>query len=393
MLPTDGKRPLSRQERVDWLRLYRAENVGPVTFRRLVDRFGTATAALAAVPELARRGGRSSIRIPPLEDVERELDQLRRAGGRLLALCDPEYPERLAAIEDAPPVLAVLGDAHLLSRPAVAMVGSRNASLNGRSFARRLAEQLGKAGFVVVSGLARGIDTAVHEGGLATGTVAVMAGGLDVIYPDENTPLYRRIVEQGAAISEMAIATRPQARHFPRRNRLISGLSLGTVVVEASPHSGSLITARFALEQGREVFAVPGSPLDPRARGCNDLLRQGAIVTETVDDIVRGLGRPANAGGTNGIAGAGREFSAVSAVAQEPAIAAAAAADTNAASLRLREMLSPTPVGIDELVRNCHLPAAVVHTILLEWELAGRLERQPGNRVALVSPSSGEEQE
>jgi DNA processing protein len=283
--------PLSDRERLDWLRLIRSEGIGPVTFHALIRHFGTAAAALEAAPEMARRGGRKRpIRIAAAADAAREADALAAAGGRMIASCEPDYPEPLAAIADAPPVISVLGHAALLRRRTVAIVGARNASAAGRRMARDLAAGLGAAGLAIASGLARGIDAAAHEAALETGTVAAVAGGVDVVYPTENRALHDRIVAQGAVLSEQPFGTTPTARHFPPRNRLISGLSLGVVVVEAAPRSGSLITARMAAEQGREVFAVPGSPLDPRYRGTNGLIRDGAMLTETVTDVLDDLG-------------------------------------------------------------------------------------------------------
>ena len=281
------KQTLDQSERADWLRLIRSENVGPVTFFHLVRHYGSARAALDALPDLARRGGKRAIRICPAANAEREIQALTEIGARLVAHGEPDYPRSLGAIEDAPPLIALLGNPDLLQRPMVAIVGARNASANGRRLAAALAGDLGAAGFSVVSGLARGIDTAAHTGSLKTGTIAVIAGGIDVVYPTENQDLHRDIASSGVLIAESAVGTKPVARHFPRRNRLISGLSIGVVVVEAAMRSGSLITARMALEQGREVFAVPGSPLDPRARGANNLIRQGATLTETADDVLQ----------------------------------------------------------------------------------------------------------
>jgi len=371
----EPRRPLSSAERIDWLRLIRSENVGPRTFARLLDRFGSAAAALAALPEMARRGGlRRAIRVCPKAEAEREAAAVARLGAQLVARCEPAYPLALAQIDDAPPVLSVLGAPGLLARPMIAIVGARNASLNGRTLARRLAADLGAAGMVVVSGLARGIDTAAHEGGLAGGTVAVMAGGLDVIYPAENADLARRIAESGALLSEMPPGTEPQASHFPRRNRIVSGLALGVVVVEATARSGSLITARLALEQGREVFAVPGSPLDPRAGGPNDLIRRGATLTETADDVLsvvrEMIGRP--------LAEPPRD-------AFRPGPAAVPGdAEVEAARAEIVGLLGPTPVMVDEIIRQCQLSPSVVSWVLLELELAGRLDRHPGNRVAAL---------
>ncbi len=369
-------RPLSDRERLDWLLLARSENVGPITFRRLLDRYGSAAAALTALPDLARRGGRTAaLRIATKAQAEKELDACRRIGARLVGLMEPAYPARLRAVDDAPPLLCVRGHPALLERPTVAVVGARNASLAGRKMATTIAAGLGAAGIVVVSGLARGIDTAAHEAALATGTVAVQAGGVDMIYPPENDDLYHRIVEAGAVVAELPPGTEPQARHFPRRNRIVSGLSAGIVVVEAAARSGSLITARFALEQGRDVFAVPGSPLDPRCTGTNGLLRQGAVLTESADDVIQhlqgALARPMSEPDRGG-----RDPVAPHDPPDEVALAAARRI--------VREALSPTPVSVDELVRECQLSVALVATVLLEMELAGRLHRYPGNQVALV---------
>jgi DNA processing protein len=372
-----NERPLSLladAERRDRLRLIRSENVGPIAFRRLLDRFGTASAALGALPELARRGGRrDTVRVCSAAEAEAEIGALATHGARLIVFGDLDYPPQLAAIEDAPATFAVLGDAALASRPCIAVVGSRNASLNGRALARDLACALGAAGFVVVSGLARGIDAEAHRGALASGTVAVLASGVDVCYPRENAELYASIAERGALVSEAPPRMAPQARHFPRRNRLISGLARGVLVVEANLRSGSLITARMAAEQGREVFAVPGSPLDPRARGCNDLIRQGATLTETAADVLAVLGSP---------------FAPASAATRTVAIEPPPAedgTDTDEARRAVAQMLSPSPVAVDEIIRTCQLSPALVSTILLEWELASRLERHPGNRVSAIA--------
>ena len=277
---------LSDQQRRAWLRLARTENVGPVTFRNLIARFGSATAALEELPRLAQRGGSKNFVLPPEEESLRELEALAKLGGRLIAACEAGFPPGLKALEAPPPVLSVLGHPHLLQKEMVAIVGARNASALARKFADILARELGFAGLVVVSGLARGIDAAAHEAALAVGTVAVVAGGVDIIYPPENEKLYGAIKTQGVILSEMRLGEAPQARHFPRRNRIISGLARGVVVVEAAEKSGSLITANYALEQGREIFAVPGSPLDPRARGANRLIREGATLTESAEDIL-----------------------------------------------------------------------------------------------------------
>ncbi|TVR84190.1 MAG: DNA-protecting protein DprA [Rhodospirillales bacterium] len=349
-----------------------------------MERFGSATEALAALPDLARRGGLPRALTPwPLAEAERELAALTRLGARLIAMGEAGYPPLLAHVDDAPPLLAVLGDPAVLARPIVAVVGTRNASVNGRGMAGRLAAEIGEAGAVIISGLARGIDTAAHRAALPTGTVAAVAGGVDVIYPAENRELFGAIVDSGGAvISEMPPGTQPQARHFPRRNRIISGCALGVVVVEAALRSGSMITARLALEQGREVFAVPGSPLDPRARGANDLIRQGAVLTESAADVIRAL--PAQAWSTPA-----PRVQAPEPGRGEPAsterVDLAAPADAGAAvRAAIAEALSPTPATVDEIIRSCQLSPAVVTTVLLEWELAGRLERHAGNRVSLI---------
>jgi len=370
------RRPLTDPERLDWLRLIRTENVGPITFFKLLERFDTVSQALQALPDLARRGGRlKPLTVASRAEAEREVAANARFGARLIAACEPDYPPLLVAIDDPPPVISLLGNAHLLQRPTVAIVGARNASLNGRRFTQKLAADLGPAGYLVASGLARGIDTAAHEGALAGGTVAVLAGGIDVVYPPENQPLYRRIAEEGVIVAETAIGSQPQARHFPRRNRLISGMALGTVVVEAALRSGSLITARLALEQGREVMAVPGSPLDPRSAGTNDLLRQGATLVESVTDVVRAL-----AGARGGPAAEERPPAGFGTA----PLSADDALVERARGLIL-EQLSPAPVPVDDLIRAVQQPPAVVLTVLLELELAGRLQRQPGNQVALLA--------
>ena len=369
-------RQIRAAERLAWLRLIRSDNIGPITFRNLLAHFGEAEAALEAVPRMAQRGGRRKpLTVYPEAAAERELEALEALGGRAIALIEPEYPEALAAIPDPPPVIMTLGDGNLLARKTVGVVGARNASANGRRLARDFAAGLGGAGFLVASGLARDIDAAAHNGALESGTVAVMAGGVDVVYPRENQELYEQVAAQGLLVSEIAMGTTPQASHFPRRNRLISGLSLGVVVVEAAPRSGSLITARQAAEQGREVFAVPGSPLDPRARGCNGLIRQGATLVESAADVVdalAGMLRPSMSEPPE------RDF----APEKPPETPESELAKGRAT---LEDLLSPTPVPVDELIRECQLSPAVVRTVLLELELAGRIERHPGNRVASVA--------
>jgi DNA processing protein len=377
-------RELDPQERLDWLRLARTDTVGPVTFYALLRRFGSARAALEAVPQL----GRQRVALASRAAAEQELTALSRIGASLLCWGEPLYPKALEAVEDAPPVLTLLGQAEFLAAPIVAVVGARNASANGRRLAQDIAAGLGEEGIVVASGMARGIDAAAHAGALATGSIAVVAGGVDIVYPEENRGLYQALTSHGAVVAELPLGIEPQARHFPRRNRIISGMSLGILVVEAAAKSGSLITARFALEQGREVFAVPGSPLDPRCRGGNDLLRNGATLTENAADIVAQLG-PLLRGAPPrplGIPPArrevkrpeGREFPLMPmARASSPA-----SLEGDAGLDMILEILSPTPVAVDELVRQCQMSAAAVATLLLELELAGRIERHPGNLVS-----------
>jgi DNA processing protein len=367
------------------LRLVRAEGVGPVTWRRLLERYGTPAKALAALPKLAQDGGKAS---PPaiqsVSDAKREFEQTAKLGGRLIFIGDPDYPPLLAQLDDAPPVIAVLGDVALLAQPAIAIVGGRNASAAGLHLAETLAEDLA-ATVTVVSGLARGIDGVAHTAAMRTGrTVAAIAGGLDVPYPAENTNLQRLIGERGAVITEAPPGTQPQARHFPRRNRLIAGLSLGVLVVEAARRSGSLITARIAQDLGREVFAVPGSPMDPRARGGNDLIREGAILTETAQDVLDNLtGFGALFPSHRARSGIGDEPSCVS----EEMDQLKEPFGLDRARSQVIALLGPTPTKVDDLVRRCQLSPGAVMAVLLELELAGRVETLPGNRFALLTES------
>lgn len=354
-------------ERLAWLRLARSEQVGPVTFAQLINRFGTAEAALDALPGLARRGGRSTpLNIPTENEARAELEAGAALGARLVLGPEEAFPRRLAAIDPPPPLLWVLGDIGLARRPTVALVGARIASAAGQRFARGLANQLGAAGVVVVSGMARGIDAAAHEGALPTGTIAVLGGGPDDVYPQEHVELHARLASQGAVVSECPPGYRAQARDFPRRNRIISGLSVAVVVVEAELRSGSLITARLAAEQGREVLAVPGSPLDPRARGTNDLIRQGAALCEGLEDVLRVL-----------------EESALHEP-EPPDYRPQPVLDAEVEAIRQRvaDLLSPTPISRDELVRLARAPAGAVLAALTELALAGRAEFLPGGMVA-----------
>jgi DNA processing protein len=363
---------LTDEQRLDWLRLIRSDNVGPRTFRSLLNHCGGARTALDALPDLARRGGAARpARICSREAAERELEASIKQGVALIALGEPGYPARLRMIDDAPPLIGVRGKTSALASHMIAVVGSRNASAAGAKFAERIARELGDAGFVIVSGLARGIDAAAHRASLGTGTVAVLAGGHDHVYPAEHAPMVEQILPAGCAITEMPLGWEPRGRDFPRRNRLISGLSIGVVIVEAARRSGSLITARMANEQGREVFAVPGSPLDPRAEGTNGLLKQGAtLVTEAADvlAVVRPILGQRIEQPVEEPDGGERNFT-------EP---------DNSERARIARLLGPTPVSIDDLVRLSQSTPAVVRTVLLELEIAGRLERHGGGLVSLV---------
>jgi DNA processing protein len=372
---------------VDRLRLARTESVGPITYRRLLQRFITPARALAELPDLAREGGRAQpLRIPSVDDALRELDALARIGGRMLFADQPDYPNLLALIEDPPPALSVRGDPTPLDRRAVAIVGGRNASASGQIIAEKLAADLAGAGLVVVSGMARGVDAAAHRGALINGTtIAAVAGGVDVAFPPENTELQEQIAASGAVVAEAPFGTAPMARHFPRRNRVIAGLALAVVVIEAAPRSGSLITARLALEYGRELFAVPGSPLDPRCRGSNDLIRQGAHLTEKLEDILAHLpDHPLREGLSRLPLFARGDKSELS----EPQAVAPTPLDSPRERARLRrqliDLLGPTPVSVDELTRRCQVSPAVISAALLELELGGRVQLLPGARVALI---------
>jgi DNA processing protein len=357
---------------VSRLRLIRTDSIGPVTYRQLIARFGDAETALKALPDLARRGNRN-IALHPESEALAELETATTLGAHLLFLGTPDYPALLSGTETAPPVLYARGDLALLDRPAVAIVGARNASAAGTRFARQLALDLAEADYVVVSGLARGIDAAAHQAALERGTIAVVAGGVDVAYPPDHADLMARIAEQGLVIAEQPPGIEPQARHFPRRNRIIAGLSAGTIVVEGAPKSGSLITARIAADLGREVMAVPGSPLDPRAQGCNLLIREGATLIQTAADVLEALstlsGQPAlplNVAEPLPLPDFGPTLT------PDPAARAA-----------LLALLSPAPVHVDELIRLSRLPAAQVASVLLDLELEGALVRHAGARVAL----------
>jgi DNA processing protein len=368
---TSSTHHLTDAERIDRLRLIRSDNVGPRTFNSLIAHFGNVRAALERLPDLARRGGAArSGRICSEEDARTELAASKKIGVSLVAPGEAAYPPRLATLDDPPPLLGVRGNFDTLMRPMIAIVGSRNASGAGLKFAGQLARDLGDAGFVVISGLARGIDQAAHRTTIESGTVAVLAGGHDRIYPPEHEDLLAALLERGGAISEMPFGHVPRARDFPRRNRLISGASLGVVVIEAAHRSGSLITARMAAEQGREVFAVPGSPLDPRAAGTNDLIKQGAALVTEAGDVIN----------------------AVAPIMERPIVLEAREGDDEPLDFdidpgvreRIVTLLGPSPVSLDDLIRMSGLSPTLVRTVLLELELAGRLERHGGGLVSLV---------
>ena len=358
----------------DWLRLVRSRRIGPATFHRLMAEHGSARAALAALPEIARAAGVEDYRTCPVEVVRHEMMQARAAGAVLLRWGEAAYPAALLDLVDAPPVLWAQGDLSLLGRPMVALVGARNASSLGLRMARRLAESLGAAGQVVVSGLARGIDAEAHAAALATGTVAVQAGGVDVIYPAENAGLAAEILARGCRISEQPMAMEPQTRHFPQRNRIISGLARAVVVVEAAARSGSLITAEAALDQGREVLAVPGHPFDARAAGCNLLIRDGAILVRHAGDILEAIG--VSAPGVRAVA-----ESAVQ-VLPGPVPQRRPLADIAALHSQILARLGPSPLAEDQLIRDLAMPAAMVAPELVLLELEGLIQRQSGGLLS-----------
>jgi DNA processing protein len=380
-MATDGARrsgiALTERQRIAWLRLIRSDNVGPATFRDLINHFGSAETALAMLPELSQRGGATrAIRVASVDDAQRELEAADRFGARFVGIGEPDYPPALRQIDGAPPLLAVKGNLSAAARPAVGIVGSRNASISGAKFAAMIARDCGRAGYTVISGLARGIDAAAHRASLDTGTIAAMAGGLDQPYPPENVGLLQDIWNgDGIAISEMPFGWEPRARDFPRRNRLIAGVALGLVVVEAATRSGSLITARLAGEFGRLVFAVPGSPLDPRCHGTNGLLKEGAMIVTASDDILEALA----------------PLSKIDLF--SPPVAEEPLAENDKPLMlppdetertRITDALGITPVEIDDIIRHTGLPASSVYLVLLELDIAGRLHRHAGGLVSLA---------
>ncbi|AYD00704.1 DNA-processing protein DprA [Neorhizobium sp. NCHU2750] len=366
---------LSDRQRIAWLRLIRSDNVGPATFRQLINHYGSADGALAMLPELSQRGGATrALRIASVADAERELDAARRFGATFVGIGEPDYPPALRHIEGAPPLIAMKGDLSSATRPSLGIVGSRNASVVGAKFAAMIARRCGEAGYVITSGLARGIDTAAHRASVETGTIAVLAGGLDQPYPPENLGLLDEITSgAGLAISEMPFGWEPRARDFPRRNRLIAGISLGVVVVEAAERSGSLITARMASDFGRIVFAVPGSPLDPRCHGTNGLLKQGAVVTTGPQDVLDTLAPLSQLDLFD------------PPVIDEPdkPMGTMLPPDDDERHL-IVSALGPSPADIDDIIRHTGVAASIVYLVLLELDLAGRLHRHAGGLVSLA---------
>lgn len=361
---------LSFAEKRDWLRLIRTPTVGPVSFRDLLRRYGSAGQALEALPGLVRK---KPLKIPTTEDIEAEMAGCDAQGITLLAACEPDYPAYLRAIDPPPPLISVWGNSQILHRPCAAIVGSRNASAIGQKFAYDIAYELGQAGLTIISGLARGIDASAHRGSLATGTAAVLGGGVDHVYPRQNAGLFDELRQHGALISESPLGYRATARDFPRRNRIISGLSQGVIVIEAAERSGTLITARYALEQNRDVMAAPGSPLDPRTKGCNRLIRQGAALIENADDVLAVMGAltdiPVSETANTYIAPtSGWDL---------------ADDDISRAREELMSLMSPTPAARDTLIRASGLPAHLAIGALLELELSGDIHAEPDGRVAL----------
>ncbi|MBL4871310.1 MAG: DNA-protecting protein DprA [Robiginitomaculum sp.] len=365
---------LSFREKCDWLRLIRTTTVGPVAFSNLLARFGSAGAALDALPDLMNRSGRrSKMVIPPMEDIEQELLAFEDMGIRLLTSCEPDYPKYLRAVDPTPPTISVLGNIALLHKPCIAIIGSRNASAIGLRFARQIASELGEEGFVIVSGLARGIDASAHWGALETGTIGVLGGGVNHIYPRQNTDLYHDMVTKGALVSESPLGYRATARDFPRRNRIISGLCQGVVVIEAAERSGTLITARYALEQNREVMAAPGSPLDPRTKGCNRLIRQGAALIESSEDILNVIGNiptPDFEEDENSYLAPQINWDSVQ-------------NDIDAGHKIILALCSPTPTIRDEIIRQSGLPYPIAAAALLELELFGDILVEVDGKISL----------
>ncbi len=364
---------LTYQEKFDYLRLIRSENIGSITFFKLTEHFGSASEALKNVKSMAKKGGKKSFKLASLKDIEKEFIKAEKENIHIIAFPEAEYPPLLRQIHDPPPILYGKGNMQLLRKKSFAIVGARNASANGRILSQKFASELGENNICVVSGMARGIDTKAHEGALSSGTIAILGGGVDIIYPKENAELYQRITQAGAVISEAPIGMHPIAKHFPRRNRIISGMCRGILVVEAARSSGSLITANMAIEQGRDVFAVPGSPIDERARGPNKLIKQGAILTEDIFDILPIINQIDYQAKTS------------SEIYLMPSQKPPSFDEKELENLRKEVMvlLNPTPIEIDILIRELNCSHSFLAHILLELDLAGKLSRHPGNKVSL----------
>lgn len=366
---------LSLDEKIEWIRLSRTEPIGPITFFQLIQRYGNAKNALEMLPEISLKSSQKrKLKVYTDTEAHQELEAHRKIKAELVAFPEPDYPEILRHIPDPPPLISLLGNRSILKKQALAIVGARNASLNGCHFAKKLAIELGAYGYQIVSGLARGIDTATHQGALNSGTIAALAGGIDHIYPLENQDLYYKIAEQGLLITESPFGTTPQASFFPRRNRIIAGLSLGVIIIEAAKQSGSLVTSRFALEQGREVFAVPGSPLDPRSYGANMLIRQGATLIQNADDVIFVVENLSKIKPDLKQLKKNHNSHENSFLNKEN--------DTKIQQCIL-DLLSISPIGVDEIIRECHFSTAEVMLALLELELAGRIQRHPGSQISL----------
>ena len=365
------------QNQIDWLRLYRSKNVGSRTFWQLINMFGSAANALDRLPELANKGGSKKYQIAKVQDIENEFIQAKKFDAQIIMACDDRFPQQLLNIPDCPAALTIKGNIDLLHTPQIAIVGSRNASLNGCNFANNIAKNLGQENYIITSGLAKGIDSAAHKGSLNTGTIAVIAGGIDHIYPLENKSLYNSIYEKGAVVSELPFGSKPIARNFPQRNRIISGLSQGVLVVEAARKSGTLITANFALEQGREVFAVPGSPLDPRCQGTNHLLKQGAILVESANDIINNLQSPAI-----------KQHDLFSDNENDFINTSTSNIEENILAQYRKTLLSHlsySPTSIENILKHTDIPFEVLNWLTIELELAGKIERIYGNKIALLA--------
>lgn len=383
LTPEKRRFNLTDEQKLSWLQLYRSQNVGPVTFRDLISHFGTAATALQAIPDLAAKGGSASkIKICDREDAEREYYAVKQTGAKLIALGEPEYPELLRSNDHSPPLICVKGDVSILAEPAVSIVGSRNASIAGMKLAERFSKELGEAGYVCASGLARGIDTQVHKGSLSSGTIAVIASGIDIVFPEENVGLAQEIASgKGALITEMPLGWQPRAQDFPRRNRIVAGLAHAVLVIEAAKRSGSLITARLGTEMGRHVLAVPGSPLDPRSEGTNQLIRNGATLVTTTDDILEAM-RPMDGTQQDFLFDIKEGENDDEHYLQQTDFKNTSVDD----NLRRNVIsaLSANPVEVDDIIRFCDATPSVVQLILLELSLAGRIEHHFGNRVSLI---------